>query len=220
MSSTKTPSRNTFAFYWSFKDAIRDMSDADKLAIYESITDFAFFGIEPDGLSPIGSLAWKLMRPQLEASIRRYEACIENGKKGAEFGKLGGRPRKNNPNTETPKKTPDDNPKGNPLNHNHNDNDNQNEKEKGVIGGDSNKRTPFVAPSLEELRTFVTEKNLTGVNPEEFINHYMANGWRAGKNPMRNWKAAAQNWNLRASKFNNQQAKPQGYETKRVFNDL
>ena len=34
---TENPSRKTFAFYWSFKDAIRDMPDADKLAVYEAI---------------------------------------------------------------------------------------------------------------------------------------------------------------------------------------
>ena len=35
---TENPGRKTFAFYWSFKDAIRDMPDADKLAVYEAIT--------------------------------------------------------------------------------------------------------------------------------------------------------------------------------------
>lgn len=184
MSSTKIPSRKTFAFYWSFKDAIRDMSDTDKLAIYESITDFAFFGIEPDGLSPIGSLAWKLMRPQLEASIHRYEVCIENGKKGAAFGKLGGRPRKNNPNTETP----DDNPKENPLNYNHNDNHNENEK--GGIGG---KRNAFSHPSLSEVSDYIKEKNYA-VDPQRFIDFYTSNGWRVGKNQMKDWKAAVRTW--------------------------
>ena len=87
---TENPGRKTFAFYWSFKDAIRDMPDADKLAVYEAITDFAFFGVDPDGLSPVGRLAWKLIRPQLEASIRRYDACRNNGLKGAEYGKNGG----------------------------------------------------------------------------------------------------------------------------------
>ena len=49
--------RKSFAFYSSFKDAIGDMSDADKLSVYESITDFAFFGIEPTELTPIVRLA-------------------------------------------------------------------------------------------------------------------------------------------------------------------
>lgn len=39
---TENPGRKTFAFYWSFKDAIRDMPDADKLAVYEAITDLHF----------------------------------------------------------------------------------------------------------------------------------------------------------------------------------
>ncbi|MFQ8746620.1 MAG: DUF6291 domain-containing protein [Alistipes finegoldii] len=130
---TENPSRKTFAFYWSFKDAIRDMPDADKLAVYEAITDFAFFGVDPDGLSPVGRLAWKLIRPQLEASIRRYDACRNNGLKGAEYGKNGGAPKGNQNARKQPQRiTPEDNPKNNPLNHNVNDNANVNEK--GVIG--------------------------------------------------------------------------------------
>lgn len=85
--------RKSFAFYSSFKDAIGDMSDADKLSVYESITDFAFFGIEPTELTPIGRLAWKLIRPQLAASMKRYDTSVENGRKGAKYGKLGGAPK-------------------------------------------------------------------------------------------------------------------------------
>lgn len=53
---TENPSRKTFAFYWSFKDAIRDMPDADKLAVYEAITDFAFFLRRSERIVPRGSL--------------------------------------------------------------------------------------------------------------------------------------------------------------------
>lgn len=108
---TENPGRKTFAFYWSFKDAIRDMPDADKLAVYEAITDFAFFGVDPDGLSPVGRLAWKLIRPQLEASIRRYDACRNNGLKGAEYGKNGGAPKGNQNARKQPQR---DNPRGQP----------------------------------------------------------------------------------------------------------
>lgn len=67
----------------------------------------------------------------------------------------------------------------------------------------ASKRTAFVAPSLEELRVFVSEQKLTNVNPDEFIDHYTANGWRAGRNPMKDWKAAVRNWNRRNPEFNN-----------------
>lgn len=200
----ETPGRNTFAFYWSFKDAISDMPDADKLAIYEAITDFAFFGVEPAGLAPVGLLAWKLIRPQLEASMRRYDACVSNGWKGAEFGKLGGRPRKNpedNPKEKPQRITPEDNPKENPLNHNDNDNDNHNENEKGVVGGsddrrrNATKRAAFVAPLPQEVKEYFATIGGTEQDADCFIDHFAANGWRVGgKSPMKDWKAAARNW--------------------------
>ena len=59
------------------------------------------------------------------------------------------------------------------------------------------KRGAFVAPALGELRAYISEQGLTNVNPEEFLDHYTANGWRAGNNPMKDWKAAARNWNRR-----------------------
>jgi uncharacterized protein YdaU (DUF1376 family) len=32
------------------------------------------------------------------------------------------------------------------------------------------------------------------IEAEKFYNYYESNGWRVGKNPMKNWKAAANNW--------------------------
>ncbi len=32
------------------------------------------------------------------------------------------------------------------------------------------------------------------IEAEKFVNYYESNGWKVGKNPMKNWKAAANNW--------------------------
>lgn len=91
------PNRPSFAFYCSFKDAINSVpTDKDKLEIYEAITDFAFLGKEPE-LSAFGKAMWKLIKSNLISSMVRFDRCVENGKKGAEHGKKGGRPRKEKP---------------------------------------------------------------------------------------------------------------------------
>lgn len=53
----------------------------------------------------------------------------------------------------------------------------------------------FQKPTLEELTAYVKEAGLTKVSPERFMDHYETNGWKVGKNPMKDWKAAARNWN-------------------------
>lgn len=120
----ENPKRDAFSFFWSFKDAIMGLEDEkEKLAIYEALTDYAFLGIEPTDLTPICKIIWKLVKPNIDSSIRRYDACVNNGKKGAEYGSLGGRPKnkkatKKTPE-ETPKETPEETPKK-PLNKNKN----------------------------------------------------------------------------------------------------
>lgn len=54
----------------------------------------------------------------------------------------------------------------------------------------------FAPPTLEELTAFCKENRLL-FKPEVFINWYQSNGWKVGKNPMKDWKAAARGWNNR-----------------------
>jgi hypothetical protein len=32
------------------------------------------------------------------------------------------------------------------------------------------------------------------VDPEEFVDFYTSKGWKVGKNPMKDWKAAVRTW--------------------------
>lgn len=51
----------------------------------------------------------------------------------------------------------------------------------------------FVKPPLEEVRAYCAERRNT-VSPEKFLDYYEANGWRVGRNPMKDWRAAVRNW--------------------------
>lgn len=56
---------------------------------------------------------------------------------------------------------------------------------------DSNRR--FAPPTYEEVEAYIKEKNLP-IDADSFVCYYMANGWKVGKNPMKDWKAACRYW--------------------------
>jgi len=51
----------------------------------------------------------------------------------------------------------------------------------------------FTKPTLEEIRAYCAERKNT-ILPEKFLDYYEANGWRVGRNPMKDWRAAVRNW--------------------------
>ena len=48
-------------------------------------------------------------------------------------------------------------------------------------------------PTLDEVKAYCQERG-NRVDPERFIDYYTANGWKVGKNPMKDWKAAVRTW--------------------------
>ena len=95
--------RDSFVFYRSFFEALQDVPIEERACIYDAICAYSLNDIEPK-LTGMQLAIFKLIRPNIDSNKRKYE----NGKKGASFGKKGGRPKKDNPN-QTPTK-PQDNP--------------------------------------------------------------------------------------------------------------
>lgn len=54
------------------------------------------------------------------------------------------------------------------------------------------KSTRFVPPTLEEVTAYIRERS-SRVNPQGFIDFYASKGWKVGKTPMKDWKAACRN---------------------------
>lgn len=54
------------------------------------------------------------------------------------------------------------------------------------------KRT-FKKPTVEEIREYCRERNNT-VDAEHFFDYYESNGWKVGKNAMKDWKSAVRTW--------------------------
>lgn len=54
-------------------------------------------------------------------------------------------------------------------------------------------RNIFKRPSIQEINDYCLEKNLQ-LDAQSFIDYYDSNGWKVGKNKMKDWKATARRW--------------------------
>ena len=59
----------------------------------------------------------------------------------------------------------------------------------------------FVKPSLEAIQLQAAKIGLAPIEADKFFNHYEANGWRVGRNPMKSWTHAMANWKANATTY-------------------
>ena len=87
--------KRSFVMYASFLEAMKHLNDAEFRECVMKISDYALDGIDKESESPYVNIILAMAKPNLEAARRRYEVAVENGKKGAKYGKLGGAPKGN-----------------------------------------------------------------------------------------------------------------------------
>ena len=54
----------------------------------------------------------------------------------------------------------------------------------------------FAKPTLQDVKDYCSSRN-NSINAEHFIDYYESNGWKVGKNPMKDWRAAVRTWEKR-----------------------
>lgn len=59
------------------------------------------------------------------------------------------------------------------------------------------RKPAFTKPTQEQVLEVIEDS----VEAEKFFNYYESNGWRVGKNPMKNWKAAAAMWKSKIKNY-------------------
>ena len=177
-----------FTFFRSYWDALTEMKPADRHAVYDAMTAYAFEGTEPDLKSGPQKMAFTLMRPNIDKSIEDSM----NGSKG-------GRPpkkklRDDTADFEKPKGGLSKSGKGSSE---ESETDKEEDTDLGLGTGDGvgrGRRRKFTAPSLEEVRSYIQENSLN-VDPEKWWHYYNARDWQFNNGQkMKNWKSAVQTW--------------------------
>ena len=85
---------------------------------------------------------------------------------------------------------------------------------KDSIGKDNIYSSKFTRPTLEEVKAYCIERK-NSVDAEQFMNYYESNGWKVGKNAMKDWKAAVRTWEK-----NHQQDKPKELTTEERVKEM
>lgn len=199
--------RTQFTFYESFFKAIsRIKKKADRADAYDIICRYALAQEEPnlDCVSDSVAIAFELLRPVLDKAKER----AESGKRG------GSKSKGNGENSEaTVKETESKTEASGKLPAREKEIEKEKEKEKEVeIENDSvygaatpahapeqqgdescQKQKRFCRPDVQEVADYCRERG-NQVDAQRFVDYYTANGWRVGKNPMKDWKAAVRTW--------------------------
>lgn len=160
--------------YRSFFEALKDLPELNRLQVWDAICELGLNGVEVE-LSGLSKTIFTLIKPQIDANNRRAAAGIENGHKGGEFGKLGGRP---------PKEKPTNNPQDNPLethkkpsnvndNANGNGNENVNENDKSNSGvSKETKLKSYKQWTLDEFKQSIADNRLD--YPKDMLNSFFS----------------------------------------------
>jgi hypothetical protein len=92
---------------------------------------------------------------------------------------------------------------------------------------DSKSISRFAPPSQDMVHEYAIEICKGTANaPEDFYNYYESNGWKVGKNPMKNWKAAYKNWTKNEKQYeavkgtNQHRAETKTEQNDRLYRDF
>lgn len=68
----------------------------------------------------------------------------------------------------------------------------------------------FKKPTVVDIAEYCIERN-NSVDAEKFYDYYSSNGWKVGKNPMKDWKASVRTWEKNNTQEKENVSQPKKY---------
>jgi hypothetical protein len=168
----------------SFREVIEPLQDAEKGRLFDMMLLYAEEGIDPGNFAGNERFVWPAAKQIIDLTAEKAEKLRQNGLKG-------GRPVTKD-NQEEANESKNNQSK---ANESHKEKK-RNNKEKERNGKESINIVPltrFVPPTEDEVALYCIERR-NHVNAQKFVDYYSSNGWKVGRNPMKDWKAAVRTW--------------------------
>ena len=149
------------------------------------------------------AIAFEPIKQQLKRDLKHWESTKE---KRSKAGQASAESRKHNLTNSTHVNICQQEPTNSTVNDNVNVNVNVNDN---VILKSTNRR--FTPPTHEDVILYAEETGKgSRAAPGEFHDYYTSNGWKVGKNGMKDWRAAYRKWVTNEKKYNetNQRTNP------------
>ena len=206
--------KKSFLMFYDWEPLFQFLDDEDVGAMLKALFAYEIRNEWPK-YEDLNDSAWgvfQYLAARLDENRKRWQKMSERGSKA---GKASGEARRNKNEQEGNNDEQDTNKneqeRTNANKNKPKDKDKDKDKVKDVLSDDktnigttSNKSKPstvrFVPPSVEDVRVYCLERN-NRVDADAFVSFYESNGWRVGKNPMKDWKAAVRTWEKRTNEL-------------------
>lgn len=178
--------REYFKCFHSYREKCKKLSDQELGRLFRALMEYSEAGTAPD-LTGRESIAFDFIADEIDRDKSAYsETCRKNRENGAKATE-----RHRTPPAAT-ERLPEE-PKGTQIDKVEGIRNKEYKETLPIGSAKKTGRAIFTPPTVEEVRSYCAER-MNNVDAERFVDYYTANGWKVGKNPMKDWRAAIRTW--------------------------
>lgn len=172
--------REYFCAYHSYIKQCKGLSDSELGRLFRALLEYSASGKVPE-LNGRESVAFDFMSANIDRDAESYKDTCNRNREN--ISKRYERIQSNTSVYETYQEKEEEKEKEELLKK-----DISNE-----ISKKSTRQKKFVPPTVEEVAAYCLERK-NKVDAAYFVDHYTSNGWKVGKQNMKDWKAAVRTW--------------------------
>ena len=167
--------KKSFVLYCDIIHTIEQLTDEQAGHLFKHVLYYVN-DLNPDTDNVITKIAFEPIKQQLKRDLVRYEKIRERNSLSARM----------RWDANACERIPNDAKNA--------DNDNDNDNDINIVLEQKAKKPKrFTKPPVDEVRQYMAELNMNDMS-QRFVDYYESNGWKVGKNPMKDWKAAVRTW--------------------------